>query len=129
MEKLNKKYNDLSTALLTLHVALENFEKVLKKNNFDDISHKELVDAFRDSLIQRFEYCFELTWKYVALYLETKLEVVAEMHAPSFIFRKACQVRLISEQESDIALQMVKDRNKTSHIYKAEIADYIAASA
>lgn len=129
MEKLNKKHQDLIAALETLSASVSRFAcmvNTVDANNFDDY---ELLLMVRDSVIQRFEYCFELTWKYLVIYMESKEEIEIPVISPKTVFRTACQAKLISEQDAAQALQMVEDRNKTSHIYREEIADYIAKSA
>jgi len=45
--------------------------------------------------------------------------------SPACIFREALKVNLISVEETDQSLQMIKDRNLTSHTYKNEIAEDI----
>lgn len=129
MERLENKYTDLLDALYTFKNSIAYYQQTLKKNPSLEYPHLDMIQTFRDSVIQRFEYCYELKWKYVACYLEVRLQANIEIYAPSHIFRKACFSKLISEQEAAQALQMVKDLNQTSHIYKEEIADYIAKQA
>lgn len=126
MEKLAIKYNDFVSALSTLDVALHYYADFIKIADMSREQDHITADIVRDAVIQRFEYCFELAWKYVAVYLQEKSGVVPEQHSPNYIFRKACFVGLISEAETSQALLMVIDRNKMSHTYKEEVADYIA---
>ena len=126
MEKLELKYNDFVAALATLHVALRRFSDCMKNADMKKEEDHETADLIRDAVIQRFEYCFELAWKYVAVYLQERSGIALEQYSPNYIFRKACHAGLITESETAQALQMVVDRNKTSHTYKEEVADYIA---
>jgi len=126
MEKLEIKHNDFIAALATLHVGLRRFSDCMKNADMNKEQDHETADLIRDAVIQRFEYCFELAWKYIAVYLQEKSGIVLEQYSPNYIFRKACHAGLISESETIQSLQMVVDRNKTSHIYKEEVADSIA---
>ncbi len=73
-----------------------------------------------DSCIQRFEYSFELTWKTLKVVLESQGQPVA---FPRQVLEKSYQGNLIDNEE--IWLNMLSDRNATSHAYNKEIADSI----
>jgi hypothetical protein len=45
--------------------------------------------------------------------------------SPACVFREALKVNLLSIEETEQSLQMIKDRNLTSHTYKNEIAEDI----
>jgi len=86
----------------------------------------ELHIALRDSLIQRFEFCVDLLWKYAKKYLENTEQVTLEVKTPRSTIRALCTARLISESQAEQALEMIRHRNMTSHIYREEIAEIIA---
>lgn len=129
MENIKNRYDVLLKALGTLEVMLNFYAKKLDSLDVNDSDACINVEGLRDSVIQRFEYCYELTWKYLALFLQQKYGVLLEVYSPRSTFRAACQANLLSEQEAGIALQMVEDRNKTSHLYREEFADYVAKVA
>lgn len=79
-------------------------------------------DLVRDSLIQRFEFCYELAWKTLKEYLQYNGLIVASM--PRAVFTEAYQNSIINNEE--IWLSMIKDRNVSSHEYKE---DYILTVA
>ena len=71
----------------------------------------------RDAAIQRFEYSFEATWKTAQRYLHD-IEGV-EVASPKAVIRASFAAGLFDEQATRLALEMVDDRNLTSHTYKA----------
>lgn len=66
----------------------------------------------RDGVIQRFEFTFELLWKALKIYLEHK-GIIVKTPRDSFI--EAFRINLISDEE--VFLDMLEDRNNTTHIY------------
>ena len=77
----------------------------------------------RDAVIQRFEFSFELVWKALKLYLERQGH---ECGGPRPTLKKAFADRLIATpEEADVWLQMLEDRNLTSHAYDEALATRI----
>lgn len=75
-----------------------------------------------DAMIQRFEFSYELTWKALKAALEVYGLVTA---SPRDAWKKAYAAGWI---ESDrIWLDMLDDRNLTSHTYNESLAEDIAA--
>jgi nucleotidyltransferase substrate binding protein (TIGR01987 family) len=79
----------------------------------------------RDAAIQRFEFCFEATWKAAQAYLRASEGV--EVGSPKAAIRSSLEVGLLSEPDSRLALAMTDDRNLTVHTYNEELARRIAA--
>ena len=82
-------------------------------------------DIVRDSVIQRFEFTVELSWK--VLQKQLKLSGVPDPLAPKAIFREAARLGLVSDPEAWIGF--VDDRNLSSHTYKEDLAEKVYASA
>ena len=78
----------------------------------------------RDALIQRFEYSTETFWKYLKAYLQTEHNLSA--NSPREVIRTGLTAKLYSEEISKELLQMLDDRNLTSHTYVEELAESIA---
>ncbi|MDB3957873.1 nucleotidyltransferase substrate binding protein [Opitutales bacterium] len=78
----------------------------------------------RDALIQRFEYSTEAFWKYLKAYLQTEHNLSA--NSPREVIRTGLTAKLYSEEISKELLQMLDDRNLTSHTYVEELAESIA---
>ncbi|MBM3834397.1 MAG: nucleotidyltransferase [Verrucomicrobia bacterium] len=77
----------------------------------------------RDAVIQRFEFTFELVWKCLKLYLERQ---GLECGGPRSTLKKAFAEGLIrSHEEADVWLQLLEDRNLTSHAYDEALAQRI----
>ena len=73
-----------------------------------------------DATIQRFEFTFELAWKFLKdFFLERDLV----LNYPKEILQEAFAVNLIDNEE--IWIKMLKDRNMTSHTYDEKLADEI----
>ena len=80
-------------------------------------------DIIRDSLIQRFEFTYELTHKTLREFMKY-LGVTLENSFPRTIFKKAYVNNLISDDK--VWLNLLEDRNSTSHIYIEDMAKEIA---
>ena len=116
MEILKQKLELLVRALATLEAAVLKHEK---SQDYD----QERFEEYRDSLIQRFEYCTDLLWKVLKDYLE-KVEKI-KVASPRAVFRECHTIGLLTEQEADQFLTMLDARNMTSHVYREEFADLL----
>ena len=79
----------------------------------------------RDAMIQRFEYSTEAFWKYLKAYLSIEHNLSA--NSPREVIRTGLKVNLYDEAISNELLQMLDDRNLTSHTYVEKLAESIAA--
>ncbi len=73
-----------------------------------------------DATIQRFEFTFELAWKYLKDYFEERGIV---LFYPKEILKEAFATQLI--QDESLWIGMLQDRNLTSHSYNEKLADEI----
>ena len=71
----------------------------------------------RDAAIQRFEYCIELFWKVLKKLCQ---EEGFETNSPKSTLQKAYALKLIDDEQT--WLDMMEDRNLTSHTYKLQLA-------
>ena len=130
MEKLKAKHKSLSNALMRLEESIDNlkqFDKKSDKQIVDFMENDNLRRSLRDSLIQRFEFTTDLFWKYIKKILELQLKEPSELNSPRSVIESACKSKILSEQDAEKILEMIKCRNKTSHIYLEEISDTIGA--
>jgi nucleotidyltransferase substrate binding protein (TIGR01987 family) len=81
-------------------------------------------NIIRDSMIQRFEYTVEAFWKMLKSYLHEEKGV--ESTTPKSIIRECRNTGLLSEEEVELALNMIDDRNVSSHAYAISLAMKIA---
>lgn len=79
------------------------------------------LDSFiRDSVIQRFEFCWELAWKTLKLRLEF---LGIEALNPRDVFKEALAAGLIHDGNTWSEAQ--KMRNLSSHTYDEKLADQV----
>ena len=91
-------------------------------------AHKRLEEGIgqakdeldKDGVIQRFEFTFELLWKALKIYLEHQGIIVK---TPRDSFVEAFKIGLFNDEK--IFLDMMEDRNSTSHIYDKETSKKI----
>lgn len=106
MSKSDIKFEKFKKALLSL-------EAIYFKPMQDDRSN---IDA----TIQRFEFTFELAWKFLKDYFS---ERDIELNYPKEVIMQAFNVNLISNEP--VWIKMLQDRNMTSHTYDEKLADEI----
>ena len=78
-----------------------------------------------DAVIQRFEFTFELCWKAVRIYLQEQEGI--EVSSPKGTLKAAFRQGLIRQEEELEFLQMLEDRNASSHVYDEAEANEIFA--
>jgi len=101
-----------------LKYSIEQFNKTLSRLNAGIKKAKDQLD--NDGVIQRFEFTFELLWKTLRLFL---LDEGIITKSPKEALKEAFRFGLIKDEE--IFLDMLEDRNQTSHIYSEEISKEI----
>lgn len=106
MEKAKIKFEKLQKALASL-------ESIYLKPDTLDRSN---IDA----TIQRFEFTFELFWKFLKDFFQ---EQGIQLHYPKEVIQEAFKVGTINDE--GLWLQMLEDRNMTSHTYDEELANEI----
>ena len=92
------------------------------------LSHKNperVYRTYRDSMIQRFEYTFDVTWKFLSDYLQAEGRSLP-IKTPKAIFRECYKATLLSDSDVRLALQMVDHRNLTTHGYDEALIEEIA---
>lgn len=123
MEKLILKYESAMKSISTLGQSLVDLEKFEKIELVAGLSRESVGKTLRDSIIQRFEYSIDTLWKYLKEYLLEK-KGVSQVH-PKPIFRECFLAELLSEDETNLAIKMVENRNETSHAYNEKVAEKI----
>ncbi len=85
-----------------------------------EVTQLEKNDVVRDATIQRFEFTFELFWKACKKILSYEGDPST---SPRNTFEKSYQYGLIDNEKA--FLNMLDDRNKTSHVYNQEMSEQI----
>ncbi|MBU1261383.1 nucleotidyltransferase substrate binding protein [bacterium] len=73
-----------------------------------------------DGVIQRFEFTFELFWKALKIFLEYQ---GIEAKTPRDSLKEGFRIGLLDEEK--VYLDMLEDRNLTSHIYDKETVEEV----
>lgn len=96
--------------LATFEQALATFKVALLKNP---------SELERDGAIQRFEYCFDLSWKTLKRFLEKR--GIINLNSPRSVFAAAYAENIIDDETiwSDILLK----RNASVHTYNQVLAE------
>ncbi len=98
--------------------ALNKFEMAFTR--LEKAAGRVVDDLDRDGVIQRFEFTFELLWKTAKIFLEYEgLRCVG----PRSCIKEGVRREILVEGE--VLLDMLEDRNKTSHIYDEHTAEEI----
>lgn len=106
MHKIKLKFDKLNMAFTSL-------EAIYLKPIQEDRSN---IDA----TIQRFEFTFELFWKFLKEFFYQKGLAI---NYPIDVLKEAFSANIINDEL--IWIQMLKDRNMTSHTYDEQLADTI----
>jgi len=105
------KVDDLVYALDKLETAFTRLQQA---------AGRVVDDLDRDGVIQRFEFTFELLWKTAKIFLEYEGFRCA---GPRSCIKEGVRREILSEGE--VLLDMLEDRNKTTHIYDEHTAEEI----
>lgn len=97
---------------------IKDLSKAVKK--LEEILKMPRTEVVQDSAIKRFEICFDLAWKSIK-YFAKKQGV--ECFSPRECFKTAFQLNLIDYDKS--WLNILEDRNLTSHIYSFDYASEV----
>ena len=100
---------------------VENYQNALKRLE-EAIARYQASTSdtlYRDGLIQRFEFTFELAWKSLKEYMEDQ-GMVLTIVSPRSVLKEAYAAGMIDNP--DIWNEAVNSRNLMSHIYDEETA-------
>jgi|ERR1700722_13481473 len=106
--------------------ALNSLEKVL--NSLDRPRDRDEYKIYRDSTIQRLEYCIDTFWKFLKIYLQEFHKADVDAASPRLILRKAEEAKILDEQSYKILTDCLAERNLTSHSYNEDLAEEIVKS-
>lgn len=110
MEEIEPICKLLKKALKTLDASFKVLQEAEQADN------EGFILASQDSIIQRFEYCYDSFWKFLKRYLEKHLKLT-DIASPKKVFREAVKHTLCTPEEGEILIAMADDRNVTTHNY------------
>ncbi|PCI29245.1 MAG: nucleotidyltransferase [SAR324 cluster bacterium] len=96
--------------------ALLNFEESLSINL--DEYPTIVIDTLKSGRIQKFEFCTELLWKTLKVYLWEINGI--DSKSPKMVIKDYYKLGLLSTPEYEQVMEIINDRNKLSHIYGKE---------
>lgn len=107
--------------LAQLNKAIDSFDKLLNHNlsDYDDI----VIDGLKNGQLQKFEYSTELLWKIIKRYLFYHDGI--DSHSPKSVAKEFYLASHINEEEYQLLIEMIDDRNRLSHIYDQKSFDEI----
>ena len=100
---------------------LMNFTKALLRLEEGLGAYKDDNTLLRDGIIQRFEFTFELAWKSMKEVFED--EGLIGLNSPKSVLKEAFAIGIIMDEK--LWINMLSDRNATSHIYSESVATEI----
>ena len=96
--RYKQRFSNFEKAFLQLQTAVGRFD--------------ELDDLAKEGMVQRFEYTFELAWKTLKDFIESKGELE---RSPRDVIKKSFQLEIINDGEK--WLEMLENRNLMAHTY------------
>ncbi|MDA8272743.1 MAG: HI0074 family nucleotidyltransferase substrate-binding subunit [Deltaproteobacteria bacterium] len=109
-----KKFKDFESSL-------QRFEESYKKTVENKDSDNYLF--FRDSAIQRFEFTVEIFWKLLKSIIKDNEGIIC--NSPKSCIREFFASGYLKENKAKLLMEMIDDRNMTSHTYHEEVAEII----
>ena len=104
-----------------LESIIQDFGKALKR--LEEALDLKPTRIHKDATIQRFEFCFELSWKASKLFLNNQ---GIECRSPRDCFRRAADYGLIEDPQ--IWFAYLDARNLIAHTYNEKTADKISVA-
>lgn len=105
----------------TLELKIKTLKKAL--TSLEKVALERKSDITRDALIKRFEYTFDFFWKVIKVFLYQEYGV--DVFSPKETFRELHKNKIVSENDTELLLRMVNDRNEIAHTYNKKFADEI----
>ena len=109
-------YDKFEKSLRHLEAQLRNFMNLAQRSDLNDIDR----EAIAESVIQRFEVCYDCLWKVLKRYLNENLGIPELPNSPKPLFRIAFENQLFLAVEQWLAY--ADARVDTSHDYSGEKA-------
>ncbi|MBI9107184.1 MAG: nucleotidyltransferase substrate binding protein [Spirochaetales bacterium] len=107
--RLRYKKEQFEAAVADFSVSIK-----LDLTNFDP----DVVDSVKSGRVQKFEFCVELLWKTVKVFLH-EIHGIDE-NSPKMVIKSFYTLEYVSAAEYETLMELLDDRNKLSHVYKKE---------
>ncbi len=110
-------YSKLEKSLYQLQLQFANYQRCEQRHDLLELDK----EAIAESVIQRFETCYDCAWKHLKRYLIEALGLPDVPNSPKPIFRIAAENRLF-QVPTERWLQYADARIQTAHDYDGEKA-------
>jgi nucleotidyltransferase substrate binding protein (TIGR01987 family) len=110
-------YDMLHKSLKHLELQFENYERLEERDGLTQLDR----EASAESLIQRFETCYDTLWKHLKRYLVEELGLPEVANSPKPVFRLAAENNLLRNR-IEAWLLYADARTSTAHDYSGEKA-------
>ena len=101
-------------------ISIERYRQALIDKGLDIDTREER----RDSLIKRFELTYDLLWKYLREYMIFTGRSAVD--SPRKVFQECLSLGLTNDAETKGLISLIEDRNLTTHVYDADLANRVA---
>ena len=112
------EYDKLRKSLKHLELQFENFKSAQSRPELTDIDR----EAIAESVIQRFETCYDTLWKTLGRYLSEEIGLADTPNSPKPIIKLAGQNNLLASSVEQW-LKYADARTSTAHDYSGEKAE------
>jgi nucleotidyltransferase substrate binding protein (TIGR01987 family) len=116
--------DSLRKGVAALHAVLARSSDSTLMASLDEVTR----NAIKSGAIQHFEFCYELSWKFIKRWLEANISAsAADGVTRRELFRQAAENRLIDDV--DQWMRYHEARNQTSHTYDPVVAENVYQAA
>ena len=110
-------FDKFQKSLKHLELQYQNYQNLEERSELGTLDQ----EAIKESVIQRFETCYDTLWKHLKRYLTEELGLAEVPNSPKPVFRLANENQLLRDLDS--WLNYANARVDTSHDYSSEKAD------
>ncbi len=108
-------YDKLEKSLKHLGLQFENYQHLDEREDLSVLDR----EAIAESVIQRFEICYDMLWKHLKRYLVEELGLPEVPNSPKPVFRLAAENKLLQDNIEEW-LRYADARIDTSHDYSGD---------
>ncbi len=130
MEELIKRHLQLTNGLSRLRYMADSYQSLLQEFSKKQLGKKEAelqeneLIVHRDALIKRFEFCYDLIWKFYKLLLVK--EYAIDVASPKKVFQEGYQQNIFTKEDIEVLFEIIDARNETTHVYDEMVAETIS---
>ena len=110
-------FDKFQKSLKHLELQYQNYQGLEERSELGTLDQ----EAIKESVIQRFETCYDTLWKHLKRYLTEELGLAEVPNSPKPVFRLANENYLL--RDIDSWLSYASARVNTAHDYRSEKAD------